>query len=155
MRQRKLRNGLVHWCRTIEITCKPADAPDHIADASVDPVVIDPPYYANIMYAELSDFLAEAHGGLRLPAVVPPPAHRSRTRRLPTSRDPSSRRDQTRRNSELHRRARSGAMETEIKTFTSWHHIKLVKEAAPRMDRERRIGSARCSPVFSYLRHWL
>jgi hypothetical protein len=56
MRQRKLRNGLVHWCRTIEITCKPADAPDHIADASVDPVVIDPPYYANIMYAELSDF---------------------------------------------------------------------------------------------------
>jgi adenine-specific DNA methylase len=29
---------------------------DHIADASVDPVVIDPPYYANVMYAELSDF---------------------------------------------------------------------------------------------------
>jgi hypothetical protein len=47
---------MVHWCRTIEITCKPADALDHIADASVDPVVIDPPYYANVMYAELSDF---------------------------------------------------------------------------------------------------
>ncbi len=40
----------------IEITCKPADALDHIADGSIDAVVIDPPYYANVMYAELSDF---------------------------------------------------------------------------------------------------
>lgn len=40
----------------IEITCKSADALDHLADASVDAVVIDPPYYANVMYAELSDF---------------------------------------------------------------------------------------------------
>ena len=29
---------------------------DHIATASVDVVVMDPPYYDNVMYAELSDF---------------------------------------------------------------------------------------------------
>jgi adenine-specific DNA methylase len=40
----------------ITITCKPADALEHIADASVDVVVMDPPYYDNVMYAELSDF---------------------------------------------------------------------------------------------------
>jgi putative DNA methylase len=40
----------------ITITCKPGDALDHIVDASVDVVVIDPPYYDNVMYAELSDF---------------------------------------------------------------------------------------------------
>ena len=38
------------------ITCKPAHDLDHIADASVDVVVMDPPYYDNVMYAELSDF---------------------------------------------------------------------------------------------------
>ncbi len=40
----------------ITITCKPGDALDHLDDASVDVVVMDPPYYANVMYAELSDF---------------------------------------------------------------------------------------------------
>ncbi len=40
----------------ITVTCKSADALDHIADGSVDLVVMDPPYYANVMYAELSDF---------------------------------------------------------------------------------------------------
>ena len=40
----------------ITITCKPADSLDHIEDASVDVVVMDPPYYDNVMYAELSDF---------------------------------------------------------------------------------------------------
>ena len=40
----------------ITITCKSADGLDHIADGTVDAVVIDPPYYANVMYAELSDF---------------------------------------------------------------------------------------------------
>ncbi|HOT83204.1 MAG TPA: DUF1156 domain-containing protein, partial [Candidatus Defluviicoccus seviourii] len=40
----------------IEITCKSADALDHLAEGSVDAVVMDPPYYANVMYAELSDF---------------------------------------------------------------------------------------------------
>ena len=38
------------------ITCKPGDSLDHIADASIDAVVMDPPYGANVMYAELSDF---------------------------------------------------------------------------------------------------
>lgn len=40
----------------IAITCKSADSLDHLADGSVDAVVMDPPYYANVMYAELSDF---------------------------------------------------------------------------------------------------
>ena len=38
------------------ITCKPGDSLDHIEDGSIDAVVIDPPYYDNVMYAELSDF---------------------------------------------------------------------------------------------------
>src|SRR3954462_4190578 len=38
------------------ITCKPGDMLDHIEDASVDVVVMDPAYYDNVMYAELSDF---------------------------------------------------------------------------------------------------
>ena len=41
---------------SITITCKPGDALDHIADATVDVIVMDPPYYDNVMYAELSDF---------------------------------------------------------------------------------------------------
>lgn len=41
---------------TVTITCKPGDSLDHIDDESIDAVVIDPPYYANVMYAELSDF---------------------------------------------------------------------------------------------------
>jgi len=41
---------------TITISCKSGDALDHIADGSVDCVVMDPPYYDNVMYAELSDF---------------------------------------------------------------------------------------------------
>lgn len=40
----------------ITLTCKAGDSLDHIADASVDAVVMDPPYYDNVMYAELSDF---------------------------------------------------------------------------------------------------
>ncbi len=38
------------------ITCKSADNLDHIADGEIDAVVMDPPYYDNVMYAELSDF---------------------------------------------------------------------------------------------------
>jgi putative DNA methylase len=38
------------------ITCKSADSLDHLDDGSVDLAVIDPPYYDNVMYAELSDF---------------------------------------------------------------------------------------------------
>ena len=40
----------------ISITCKSGDSLDHIEDKSIDAVVIDPPYYDNVMYAELSDF---------------------------------------------------------------------------------------------------
>lgn len=40
----------------LTISCKSADALDHVANASVDLVVMDPPYYDNVMYAELSDF---------------------------------------------------------------------------------------------------
>lgn len=41
---------------TITITCKSGDTLDHIEDNSIDAVVLDPPYYDNVMYAELSDF---------------------------------------------------------------------------------------------------
>ena len=40
----------------INITCKPGDSLDHVEDGSIDAVVIDPPYYDNVMYAELADF---------------------------------------------------------------------------------------------------
>jgi len=40
----------------ITITCKSGESLDHLADKSVDAVVMDPPYYDNVMYAELSDF---------------------------------------------------------------------------------------------------
>jgi putative DNA methylase len=38
------------------LSCKSGDSLDHVADASIDAVVMDPPYYNNVMYAELSDF---------------------------------------------------------------------------------------------------
>ena len=40
----------------ITITCKPGDSLDHIEDGTIDAVVMDPPYGANVMYAELSDY---------------------------------------------------------------------------------------------------
>lgn len=40
----------------VAVTCTSADALDPIEDGSIDLVVIDPPYYDNVMYAELSDF---------------------------------------------------------------------------------------------------
>ena len=40
----------------IEVSNKSGDGLDHLANASVDCIVIDPPYYNNVMYAELSDF---------------------------------------------------------------------------------------------------
>ena len=40
----------------VTITCKPGDSLDHIAGGSIDAVVMDPPYYDNVMYAELLDF---------------------------------------------------------------------------------------------------
>ena len=41
---------------SVTITCKSGDNLEHITDQSVDLVVMDPPYYDNVMYAELSDF---------------------------------------------------------------------------------------------------
>ena len=40
----------------VTITCKSGGNLDHIEDGAVDVVVMDPPYYDNVMYAELSDF---------------------------------------------------------------------------------------------------
>ncbi len=40
----------------VTVTCKSGDSLDHVADGSIDAVVMDPPYYDNVMYAELSDF---------------------------------------------------------------------------------------------------
>ena len=45
-----------HAPAPITITCKPGDSLDHIEDGGIDAVVMDPPYYDNVMYAELSDF---------------------------------------------------------------------------------------------------
>ena len=40
----------------VAITCKSADNLDHLGDGSIDAIVMDPPWEANVMYAELSDF---------------------------------------------------------------------------------------------------
>lgn len=40
----------------ITSSCRSADSLDHLDNGSVDVVVMDPPYYDNVMYAELSDF---------------------------------------------------------------------------------------------------
>ena len=40
----------------INITNKSGDSLDSVGDGTVDCVVLDPPYYDNVMYAELSDF---------------------------------------------------------------------------------------------------
>ena len=40
----------------ITVTNKSADSLEHIQDGTIDVIVMDPPYYDNVMYAELSDF---------------------------------------------------------------------------------------------------
>jgi adenine-specific DNA methylase len=40
----------------ITITCKSGDHLDHIENNNIDVIVMDPPYYDNVMYAEISDF---------------------------------------------------------------------------------------------------
>lgn len=40
----------------VTVTCRSADALTHVTDESIDAIVMDPPYYDNVMYAELSDF---------------------------------------------------------------------------------------------------
>lgn len=41
---------------TITVSCRSGDDLAHLADGAADVVVMDPPYYDNVMYAELSDF---------------------------------------------------------------------------------------------------
>lgn len=38
------------------LTCTSGDSLGHLTDGQIDAVVLDPPYYDNVMYAELSDF---------------------------------------------------------------------------------------------------
>ena len=67
----------------ITITCKPADSLDHINDGSVDAIVMDPPYYDNVMYAELSDFFyvwLKRTAGRAFSRTLPAAAHRQRER---------------------------------------------------------------------------
>lgn len=40
----------------VKVLCSSATALDRVSDSSIDAVVIDPPYYNNVMYSELSDF---------------------------------------------------------------------------------------------------
>ncbi len=40
----------------LTLSCQSGEALGHIADSSLDCVVMDPPYYDNVMYAELSDY---------------------------------------------------------------------------------------------------
>lgn len=40
----------------IELSCGPGAELRHIPDHAIDAVIMDPPYYDNVMYAELSDF---------------------------------------------------------------------------------------------------
>jgi adenine-specific DNA methylase len=40
----------------VTVSLKSGDSLEHIANASIDAVIMDPPYGANVMYAELADF---------------------------------------------------------------------------------------------------
>lgn len=40
----------------VTVTCGPGENLGHLVDGSVDAVIMDPPYGANVMYSELSDF---------------------------------------------------------------------------------------------------
>ena len=84
-----VRNLFETWSATrftpppLTITCKPGDSLDHIEDSSVDVVVMDPPYYDNVMYAELSDFFyvwLKRTAGTRLSRVVSTSPDRQRQR---------------------------------------------------------------------------
>jgi adenine-specific DNA methylase len=55
-KQTTLFDVACHHPPPVVIACASGDSLDHIAKGSVDAVVMDPPYYDNVMYAELSDF---------------------------------------------------------------------------------------------------
>jgi len=60
----KSYKGLVHLIgdfsneaeKTLTIKCKPSQHLDYLENNKIDLIVVDPPYYDNVMYAELSDF---------------------------------------------------------------------------------------------------
>jgi len=61
---------------SVVISCGPGDSLAHIEPGSVDAVVMDPPYYDNVMYAELSDFFyvwLKRTAGLLLPELFMAP----------------------------------------------------------------------------------
>ena len=67
---------------SVRITCASADSLP-LEDASVDCVVMDPPYYDNVMYAELVGLLlrlAQTHGGAAVSGVVHRPPDRQGSR---------------------------------------------------------------------------
>jgi putative DNA methylase len=51
-----LRSATPFTAPRVTMTCGSGDALHHVVDGKVDVVVMDPPYYDNVMYAELSDF---------------------------------------------------------------------------------------------------
>lgn len=55
-KQLKLLNSLSFTIPTTTITNDSGDNLTHLEDKSIDAIVFDPPYYDNVMYAELSDF---------------------------------------------------------------------------------------------------
>ncbi|MDZ7793613.1 MAG: hypothetical protein U5P10_07965 [Spirochaetia bacterium] len=70
--QLSLDNNDSYTPPSVTITAKSADQLDHIPDGSIDAVVMDPPYYDNVMYAELSDFFyvwLKRTAGLILPEL--------------------------------------------------------------------------------------
>lgn len=57
---------------SVLITCKPGESLVNLRDGTADIVVMDPPYYDNVMYAELSDFFyvwLKRTAGLVLPEL--------------------------------------------------------------------------------------
>lgn len=75
LRQQNTQLGFDNDSKTLNppiITAKSADQLDHISDGTIDAIVMDPPYYDNVMYAELSDFFyvwLKRTAGLILPEL--------------------------------------------------------------------------------------
>jgi len=51
-----IESGWASSTAPVIISCSPGDSLGYLDGGSVDAVVMDPPYYDNVMYAELSDF---------------------------------------------------------------------------------------------------
>ncbi|KKM15182.1 hypothetical protein LCGC14_1698630 [marine sediment metagenome] len=50
------KNSMTQSTEKINIYCKKAQSLDYLQNESIDIIIVDPPYYDNVMYAELSDF---------------------------------------------------------------------------------------------------